>query len=420
MPKKRPPARQRPLARHDGWLSLLAPKQKGGYYRLLGRGPNGTLIDTTAGRDGEEAKTRAAQVAAAYRGEGGRLADRQFERLIAEYLNPLNHSKWGPRRAHDVGALLRNHVPASVRKTRCRDLTPTQFNQILNATRTAGYAPNTVQQLGSILRGVITFGQHNKYFPYGSDPMGGVEYARSSNNNTDALWVPIEDRPALADADKLGVELAAVSGLWWWELAAKLTTRCGLRWGELIALRPQDIDTNERLIHVDAQLAEHDSGITRRLPKNNKTRVVPYPLALHADIVRRIGEVEAAAGQTFKKSGKVRNPDLLLFCTKEGTAPRRSNFNRRMLTPAREQAGWPAEMFVEADGTYRQWKWSWHSLRHTAASWYLSSQPNGGLGLDPVEAAKLMGHSVPVLLQMYLQPPAGYLDTARDRMDLAE
>jgi integrase len=421
MPKKRPPARQRPLARYDGWLSLLAPTKNDPYYRLHGTAPNGQPIDTTAGRTSERAKERATQVAAAYRGEGGRLADRQFERLIAEYLNPLNHTKWGPRRPHDVGTMLRNHVPPAVRNTRCRDLTSLHFIQILNATREAGYAPNTVQQLGSILRGVITFGQRNRYFPYGSDPMDGVEYSRSSSeDNDDALWVPIADRPELADADRLGVELAAVSGLWWWELAAKLTARCGFRWGELIALRPEDIDTTNRLIHVKTQLAEHVGGITRRLPKNGKTRDVPYPMSLHADIVRRIGEVRVAAGETFKKSGKSKNPDQLLFCTKEGTAPRRSNFNKRMLTPAREAAGWPADVFVVADGTYRQWKWSWHSLRHTCASRFWSTQLNGGLGLDVADAARLMGHSIAVFTGMYVQPPKGYLDTARERMDAAE
>ena len=106
------------------------------------------------------------------------------------------------------------------------------------------------------------------------------------------------------------------------------------------------------------------------------------PGHLHADLVRRIAEVQAAAGQTFKKSGKPRNPEQLLFCTKEGTAPRRSNFNRRVLTPAAKpldgrQTLWSRTARRTGSGSGRG------TAPHTAASWYLSSQTNGGLGLDP-------------------------------------
>jgi integrase len=398
---------------------LLAPTSGGGYYRLVGRSPSHKLIDTTAGTTRDRAEAKAVRLAAAYRGEGGRLADKPFEKLVASYLDPASHDDWGPRRAGDVGDMLRNHLPATIRRTPCAELRKEQFVRLLNTLRSENYAPNTVAQIGSVLRGIVTYGIENDYFPVGRDPMRGVKYSiRSSSTSEDPLWVPFEDRPSLVQADDLAAALSAETGCWWWELATKVASRCGLRWGELIALRAEDIDLTEQLIHVDWQLAEHKGKHTRRRPKNNKRRVVPYPDFLHADLVKRIAEVQQAAGEMYR-GGASKSPHGLLFCGTRGTEPRRSNFNRRALTPARLAAGWPAETWNDDGVAYRQWRWGWHSLRHAAASWYLSSPANGGLGLDPADAAKMLGHSVPVLMRMYVQPPADFLDTARDRMNRA-
>ena len=85
--------------------------------------------------------------------------------------------------------------------------------------------------------------------------------------------------------------------------------------GQLIALRAEDINLTTGMIHVDWRLAEHRARTTRH-PKNNKRRVVPYPDYLHDDLVKRIAEVQQAAGETSRGASK--SPHGLLFCGTRG------------------------------------------------------------------------------------------------------
>ena len=146
--------------------------------------------------------------------------------------------------------------------------------------------------------------------------------------------------------------------------------------GELIAPRPADIDTTKRLIRVMRSSLNMSGGITRRLPKNNKTRR-PYPLR-SCDIVRRIAEVRVAAGPDVQEVGQVEEPRSAAVLHEGRTAPP-LELQQASLHPS-ENACWPADLFVEEDGTYRQWKWSWYCCApHTPAIVVPERQANGGL-----------------------------------------
>lgn len=72
---------------------------------------------------------------------------------------------------------------------------------------------------------------------------------------------------------------------------------CGLRWGELSGLRIEDIDLQERRIHVAHTIALVDGRQVEEVPKNYESREVPFPgfiaTLLEKHIERRESELAA-------------------------------------------------------------------------------------------------------------------------------
>lgn len=155
----------------------------------------------------------------------------------------------------------------------------------------------------------------------------------------------------------------------------------GLRWGELVALRPRHIDTRACTITVQDTIVEVSA---KDSPTGQRMLVKPYPkddeqrtLAVSQDLIdglqARIDELRL--GQ-----------DDLLFPSREtagGQPLSRATFNTRYWRPAVERSGidFPVRM---------------HDLRHAHASWLLA----GGADLRSVMAR--MGHAQIQTTQKYL------------------
>lgn len=131
------------------------------------------------------------------------------------------------------------------------------------------------------------------------------------------------------------------------------------------------------------------------------------------DLARRCEEVERDHRSTFR-SGRSRNEFRLLFSTREGRIPRRSNWNRRAVTPARVRAEWPHKKATDDEGNVvYDWVWTWHSLRHLFCSHAVSKD---GLDLDPEVVADLAGHTPDVFRRMYVDAPPDRVSVAAAAM----
>ena len=268
--------------------------------------------------------------------------------------------------------------------------------------------------------------RNERYIEQGYDPMQGISYrARAIAGGS---WVPPHDRPTIEHKDALANGMGIFGGQRWW-VATHLAGLAGPRWGELLYLTPRHFDLSRCEILIERQWNEQaektPDGVDAKgnpggnfvaaLPKNGKERVITYPAWLNEHLEALIEQVGRERAETFRVSGRSKNPLGIMFCTKAGTIPWRSSWNRDAVTPAREYAQWPAseaEVVRKERGrkvrrTVREYRWTWHSLRHLFCSLAISNDEYG-YGLEASEGAKLAGHTLEVFLQKYVQAPPDF------------
>jgi len=159
------------------------------------------------------------------------------------------------------------------------------------------------------------------------------------------------------------------------------TIETGLRWGELVALRPRHVDFLRRTIVVEETIVEiprKDSPTGERMivkpyPKDDEPRTLRVSQPLLEILAARIAALSLSR-------------DDLLFPSREiagGQPLSRATFNTRHWRPAVQRSG--IDFNVRMD-----------DLRHAHASWLLA----GGADLKTV--MERMGHSQIMTTQKYL------------------
>ena len=151
-----------------------------------------------------------------------------------------------------------------------------------------------------------------------------------------------------------------------------LGTFASLRWAELAALRPRDIDLVACTIRVDRQLIEQLGGGSAFGPPKSRAgrRTVPFPDMLTAELSDHL--------ERFAPGGD----EALVFTSPMGTPLRHSNFYRRVWMPALAKVGLPGIHF--------------HDLRHAGNS--LTADAGASLR----ELMDRMGHSSTRAALIYL------------------
>lgn len=129
-------------------------------------------------------------------------------------------------------------------------------------------------------------------------------------------------------------------------LAYLISLECGLRYGEVMGLRVEDIDLERGTISVRRQWVE---GLGTYTPtKTGGHRTVSFTPG---------GELSRALGQAIKNSKEGR-----LIVGRDGKAPKRSVVAASSFDSIQVRAGVP--------------KITFHGLRHTFASWYMREHDN--------------------------------------------
>jgi integrase len=142
-----------------------------------------------------------------------------------------------------------------------------------------------------------------------------------------------------------------------------------LRWGELAALRPEDIDLSACTVRVTRQLTKPGAGSSFGPPKSRAgRRVVAFPDLITPDLRKHLEALPGGAP--------------LAFTSPAGSALTNSNFRRRVWLPAHGTVG--------LSGIY------FHDLRHTG------NQFTAAAGANPRELMARMGHDSPRAALIYL------------------
>lgn len=239
-------------------------------------------------------------------------------------------------------------------------------------------APATVRYIHRVFSLIMELAVRDKRIP--SNPATGVRLPRTAK--PEKRFLSVEELHRLADAaseypiPEVGQQYRAL---------ILVLGFCGLRWGEVAALRVKRVDLLRRRLTVAESVTEVSGRLVWGTPKSHQSRQVPIPRSV-ADLL-----LEVIAGKAA---------DDLVFTTWRAKPLRNLNFRRDVFDRAAADAGL-------ADLTP-------HELRHTAASLAVSA------GANVKAVQKMLGHSSAAMtLDVYSGLFDDDLDGVADRIDAA-
>lgn len=234
-----------------------------------------------------------------------------------------------------------------------------------------GLSGASVRKVVGVLSGVLGLAVRDRRLP--SNPASGA-------------WLPplAPARRRYLDATQVHA-LASASGEAG-RLVVLLLSYCGLRWGEMAALRISSLDLMRRRIRVAESVTEINGGrLVWGTPKTHQSRSVPVPRFLIDELAAHV------AG---------RSQDDLVFGSATGNPLRNRSARRSWFDRAAVEIGMPGLVP--------------HELRHTAASLAVSS------GANVLVVSRMLGHANPALtLSTYADLFDADLDAVADRLDEA-
>ncbi len=161
-------------------------------------------------------------------------------------------------------------------------------------------------------------------------------------------------------------------------LMIQVAIETGLRWGELIALRPRHLDFEHKTLTVAETIVEVP---LRAAPNGQRVYVKPYPKDNEPRTMGLSPELLDQLRAAIQQRGLGR--DDLIFATRDGTPISRNTFRTRVWAPAVKASGVDFNVRI-------------HDLRHAHASWLLAG------GSDLRSVMDRMGHSLIQTTQKYL------------------
>jgi integrase len=178
-------------------------------------------------------------------------------------------------------------------------------------------------------------------------------------------------------------ELAQAAGDY--GLAVRVLAYCGLRTGELAALRVSRVDLVRRRLDIVEAVTEVAGRAVFGTPKTHQCRSVPIPRGIADDLAAHM------AG---------RAPDAFLFPAPRGGVLLMRNWRRVIFDPAAQEAGLAGL--------------TPHELRHSAASLAVSA------GASPLAVQRMLGHaSAAMTMDVYSGLFDTDLDAVAERLDAA-
>ncbi|MGH3085688.1 MAG: site-specific integrase [Rubrobacteraceae bacterium] len=284
------------------------------------------------------------------------------------------------------GQLISKHAVPVLGRIRLKTLTATHVRGLLREKLDAGLSPRTVQYLRFVLRKALDQAVIDNLIP--RNPVAGVKSPQVRREEIKPLS-PEQARLFLQTAAEAGDRLEALYAV---------AIHLGLRQGELLALKWEDVDLEAGTLQVRRSLAGSSEGRpVFTTPKTAKSRrqvrlTIGATEALKHHRKRQLEERMRVAG-LWRDHG-------LVFTTETGTPIDRHNLCQRSFRPLLQKAGLSRIRF--------------HDLRHTCATLLLAR------GVHPKIVQELLGHStIAITLDTYSHVLPGMGNAAAGAMDEA-
>ena len=362
--------RKKPLATFEFGTKLYAPSEGERRYRVVGRDVSGERLYFKFDREAD-ARAKARELESYFGSatpvRGSVDEPRTVAALAARYVLHLHGRSTRYRERQEY--LLRCWVLPLLGDAHVADWTPADSETVLNKARLQ-LAPSTVQTLGATMRALVTFAHKNRWLPRELDPMWLVSYSVKAEFQGQAIgFTPRTSLPTDEECSALFDALTA-AGHEQWALAMKLKHRSGTRWGELIALRPCDLEFEpNRVVRIARSVEQSRSGMAIKKTKNEHKRASIFPASLSDELTSFVDDVRRQRGD-----------EALLFPGPDGHPIERRRF-QRIWVRAAKAAGWQLT-------TPNSARWHPHDLRHVAACWMLFD-----VKIDAAIVATMLGHA---------------------------
>ncbi len=288
---------------------------------------------------------------------------------VGEYLDRwLNDSDRGSVRTSTYERheqIVRLHLKPAFGRVKLSKLTPAHVQGLYRHKLDSGLSPATVQKIHVVLHKALA--QALKWNLIPRNAADAVKAPRSA---------PEEMRPLSPDEARKLMEAAQGDKL---EALYVLAMHTGMRQGELLALKWEDVDLNEGVIRIRRTLVRSGGRIALGEPKTKGSRRPVYLTgaaveALRTHLDRQLEDIERL-GDLYRDHG-------LVFTSEVGTLINPTNLRRRSFAPLLDRTGLTRIRF--------------HDLRHTCATLLLSRN------VHPKYVQELLGHAtVAITLDTY-------------------
>ncbi len=293
---------------------------------------------------------------------GGLTVGEYLDRWLVECVNGTVRDSTFER----YGYAIYPHIVPALGRLKLGSLTPAHVRALYREKIASGLAPATVHKIHVVLHKALDQAVADGLIP---------------RNATEALKLPRIDREEInpltaEDANHL-IEAARGDRL---EALYVLAVHTGLRQGELLALKWDDLDLEAGMLRVRRTLTHAGGRYSMSEPKTKKSRrtvrlTSGAITALRVHLERQMGEMDRL-GSIYKVGG-------LVFASEVGSMINPSNLRNRSFARLLKRSGLPAST-------------RFHDLRHTCATLLLSRNVNVKI------VSEMLGHAnIAITLDTY-------------------
>ncbi|MDP9477167.1 MAG: site-specific integrase [Actinomycetota bacterium] len=257
------------------------------------------------------------------------------------------------------------HIKPALGRIKLKDLTPAHVRWFYRERLDSGRAPATVHKLHVVLHKALKAAVADGLIP--RNAAAGLKLPRITREEIDPLT---EEQARLLLETVRGDRLEALY---------VLALNTGMRQGELLALKWDDVDLERGVLRVRRTLTHADKAFVLGEPKTKNSRRTIRLTPRAVDVLRvhlscQLEEIEAM--------GSLYQPGGLIFATEAGTIINPSNLRNRSFKLLLKRAGLPPIRF--------------HDLRHTCATLLLGRDVNAKV------VSEMLGHSsISITLDIY-------------------
>lgn len=272
------------------------------------------------------------------------------EYFLDKWLNEICVSSLRPSTFNLYQGILRKHIYPAIGKTLLCQLTPVQLQTLYNSKIKAGLSASRVKHMHAILHKALSY---------------ALKWGYVSYNVSDLVEKPKQRKKEMTVLSKEQVDKflsSAKEDRFYPLYVLALTT--GLRQGELLGLRWDDIDFGQETVSVQRTVKEEKGKLVIGEPKTKSARRTVTLPKLAIKVLKEHRKRQLQKG--FLSSGYV-------FTDSQGGLVRATNMVRRSFKPLIKEAGVPEIRF--------------HDLRHTHATLLLQQ------GVNPKLVQERLGHS---------------------------